>query len=655
MAGSYNSNNPGTTVAIASPNNNSYASASLYVGNLGNDVTEVLLFDVFKSVGPVSSIKVCRDAITRRSLGYAYVNFHSTEDAERALDTLNFTQITGHPCRIMWCQRDPSKRKTGVGNIFIKNLEKSIDSSDLFDTFSAFGNILSCKVEVDSNGNSKAFGYVHFKTQEEAELAIARVNGMIISGQQVYVGPFVSRKERVTPAKEEVENFTNVFVKNLSEDVTQERLVVEFSKYGKIVSAALSEENGKSKGFGFVNFEDPEDAQKAVEGLNNQLLGQKVIYVGRALKHTERLETLQQKYQGVNLYLKNIADVVDDDLLRREFERFGVVTSAKIMRDDKGNSKGFGFVCFSSPSEATKAVTEMNGTLFSGKPLYVGLAQRKELRKAQLEAQHTQRANGLQGVPIRMPAGVPMLPTHPIYQAQGPMFYGAPMIPPQRVNVYPNTGMQRQPRIPNNPQGPNAQGYPYGMSNYAISQGQRQPQQQSQPQQRHPNTQRKYATQGTANGTLVSQPNFIPPSANQQPNGKPRVSNPQQQRGYNVKYTPAARNQPLVPAPIQNTIVPTLPSLEQLEITMGPEEAKQVIGEQIYFSISRTHPQFASLSGKITGMLLELELGDLFALLQNRSLLENKVNEAIQVLEASSPKDGATPVIEGQSPSRPLS
>lgn len=100
------------------------------------------------------------------------------------------------------------------------------------------------------------------------------------------------------------------------------------------------------------------------------------------------------RYHGVNLYVKNLDDTIDDDRLRKEFHSFGTITSAKVMMED-GRSKGFGFVCFSDPEEATKAVTEMNGRICGTKPLYVALAQRKEERKAHLAAQYINRISNI--------------------------------------------------------------------------------------------------------------------------------------------------------------------------------------------------------------------------------------------------------------------
>ena len=102
-----------------------------------------MLLEVFNEVGPVASIRVCRDAVTRRSLGYAYVNFHNYADAEKALDTKNYTPVKGVPIRIMWSARDPAARKNNDGNIFIKNLDKRIDNQAIFNTFSEYGRILS--------------------------------------------------------------------------------------------------------------------------------------------------------------------------------------------------------------------------------------------------------------------------------------------------------------------------------------------------------------------------------------------------------------------------------------------------------------------------------------------------------------------------------
>ena len=90
--------------------------------------------------------------------------------------------------------------------------------------------------------------------------------------------------------------------------------------------------------------------------------------------------------------MKNLDDSVTNDILRDEFSTMGTIRSARIMRDLKADrSRGFGFVCYSTPEEATRAVNEMNGKLINNKPIFVALAQRREVCRAQLEAQHAQR------------------------------------------------------------------------------------------------------------------------------------------------------------------------------------------------------------------------------------------------------------------------
>ena len=420
-------------------------SASLYVGDLEPSVSEAQLYEVFSNVGPVVSIRVCRDLVTRRSLGYAYVNYNNPQDAGKAIELLNFTEVNGKSMRIMFSHRDPSQRRSGVGNIFIKNLDKAIDNKALHDTFAQFGTIVSCKIKTDDQGVSLGQAYVQYDTAEAAEQAIEKVNGMQLLDKQVSVAHFVRKSDR---KKANENNYTNIFVKNLDEAWDEDKLKEIFTGYGEITSISVAKDDeGKCRGFGFVAFADSSDAVRAVEELNEKEVDGKELFVGRHQKKSERVAELKAKFeaerkekyeklQGVNLYLKNIDETIDEDKLRTLFEEFGTITSARVLRDTTGNSKGSGFIAFSSPEEATKAVTEMNGKMVNSKPLYVALAQRKEERQARLKAQFAQRI--AQGG--AMPSVPPMFP--PPMGAQG-MFYGQPpgLMPgmgyPQQMMVRP--------------------------------------------------------------------------------------------------------------------------------------------------------------------------------------------------------------------------
>lgn len=218
---------------------------------------------------------------------------------------------------------------------------KEIDHKALHDTFSSFGNVLSCKVALDASGQSKGYGFVQFDNQESAQNAIDNLNGMLINDKEVFVGHFLRKQERDSASSKT--KFNNVFVKNLSESTSDEDLMKVFGEFGTITSAVLMRDaDGKSKCFGFVNFEDADDAAKAVEALNGKKFDEKEWYVGKAQKKSERelelkgkfeqnMTEANEKYQGVNLYIKNLDDSIGDEKLRELFSEFGTITSCKVL------------------------------------------------------------------------------------------------------------------------------------------------------------------------------------------------------------------------------------------------------------------------------------------------------------------------------------
>ncbi|RMC15093.1 hypothetical protein DUI87_07273 [Hirundo rustica rustica] len=610
------------------PSAPSYPMASLYVGDLHPDVTEAMLYEKFSPAGPILSIRVCRDMITRRSLGYAYVNFQQPADAERALDTMNFDVIKGKPVRIMWSQRDPSLRKSGVGNIFIKNLDKSIDNKALYDTFSAFGNILSCKVVCDENG-SKGYGFVHFETQEAAERAIEKMNGMLLNDRKVFVGRFKSRKEREAELGARAKEFTNVYIKNFGEDMDDERLKELFGKFGPALSVkVMTDESGKSKGFGFVSFERHEDAQKAVDEMNGKELNGKQIYVGRAQKKVERQTELKRKfeqmkqdritrYQGVNLYVKNLDDGIDDERLRKEFSPFGTITSAKVMMEG-GRSKGFGFVCFSSPEEATKAVTEMNGRIVATKPLYVALAQRKEERQAHLTNQYMQRMASVRAVPN---------PVINPYQPAPPSGYFMAAIPQtqNRAAYYPTNQLAQLARPSPRWTAQGARPHPFQNMPGAIRPAAPRPP-FSTMRPASSQVPRVMSTQRVANTSTQTM--------GPRPAAAATAATPAVRTVPQYKYAAGVRNpqQHLNTQPqVAMQQVRDLGNCSLLLLGLFAEEG----GERLFPLIQSMHP---TLAGKITGMLLEIDNSELLHMLESPESLRSKESEDEHVMLSFSVK-----------------
>eukprot|EP00069_Balaena_mysticetus_P004473 bmy_17308T0 len=257
----------------------------------------------------------------------------------------------------------------------MKNLDKSIRIKALRDSFSAFGNILSCK------GVMRPALRVIPLTQEAADKAIEKMKGMTLSDHKVSVGRFKSRKER--EAKREAKEFNNVYIKNFGEEVDNERLKELFSQFGKTLSV--------------------KDANKALEETNGKAISGKVIFLGRAQNKVDRQALLKRKFeqlqqerisrcQGVNLYIKNLDDTSDDEKFRKSFL---LLDQSPVLRGRGRMGEARVWLCLLHMPPRGKAEQSLSRCIVGSKPLCVTLAQ----RKAHLTNQYKQRVAGMRVPP----------------------------------------------------------------------------------------------------------------------------------------------------------------------------------------------------------------------------------------------------------------
>ena len=268
--------------------------------------------------------------------------------------------------------------------LFAADLPEGTCEEDLYGFFSGY-KILSSKVIQNIN---KTYAFVSFETKNDAERARRELNGVKIQAKYAQGINKISKPVRLCRYESRnvlsnIDPRCNLLVKNLSPQVSAHLLFNTFIKYGDVRSSKLMVDiMGESKGFGFISYYRWEDSVSAVEHLNNTELGGKNIkinYLEKGRHHTVKRN---------NIYVKEIPkkNFTEKELIEL-FKKFGKINSAIVLKDEKGESKGFGFVCFEKPEDAEKAQKEMNGKkIFDNveNKLYVSFALKKAERKEEL-------------------------------------------------------------------------------------------------------------------------------------------------------------------------------------------------------------------------------------------------------------------------------
>ena len=286
-------------------------------------------------------------------------------------------------------QKDSNQTKC---SLFISNLSDKATDQDLINFFKEFEKyILLCQIDLSLN-NYNLFstkgrkGIIIFNSHDKANEARNSLNMMRLLGRTIYLtwhetNSLIRRNNR-----------TNLFIKGIPLTVTPREFYVHFLQFGDITSARLCEdEDGKSRGYGYVSYSDQDSLDKVVNNTEQNCVWGVKLTIAKFQKKNERMHFQTKTNMRNTLYIKNIPPQHKEEDLKKVFEIYGKIVWFKMSND--GANRQFAFLAYEEDSSAEKAREKLNGFKWDNKSkvensecLYVDYLQKKNIRQKILQA-----------------------------------------------------------------------------------------------------------------------------------------------------------------------------------------------------------------------------------------------------------------------------
>lgn len=300
----------------------------VFVGNLAYSLNDKSFEEELKKLG-ITGFSEAKIASNRsgRSWGFGFVLFDKEEDAKKAIAE-NGKELAGRKARIEMAfdektvKENKEKRIHNSKSLFVGGFPEKTQQKDLESIFSDL-KYVSCNLIMTREDECRGFGFVAFETHEDAEKAMAEVKGTKVNDKEIiveYARPmrrrpvrrgvkpagtkkaaapkktFAKKAEKPTPkpkerkprvpASERVKDEKVVYVGNVSFKAEDADLAEFFKDYKPKEARVVKTSSGRNKGFGFVVFDTPEDAQKAL-ALNAKVMMERELRCAIAYKKIE--------------------------------------------------------------------------------------------------------------------------------------------------------------------------------------------------------------------------------------------------------------------------------------------------------------------------------------------------------------------------------
>ncbi|KAK9276995.1 hypothetical protein L1049_006534 [Liquidambar formosana] len=246
-------------------------------------------------------------------------------------------------------------------SVYVGNIHPQVIEPLLQEVFSSTGPLEGCKL---IQKEKSSYGFVDYFDRRSDALSIVTLNGRHLFGQPIKVNWAYASSQR-----EDTSGHFNIFVGDLSLEVTDATLFACFSVYPSCSDARVmwDQKTGRSRGFGFVSFQtkgacsnddkQSSDSKSVVELTNG---------TSEDGQDKANDDAPENNAQYTTVYVGNLALEVTSVDLHRHFHAFGarVIEDVRVQRD-----KGFGFVRYSTHSEAAMAIQMGNARILCGKPI----------------------------------------------------------------------------------------------------------------------------------------------------------------------------------------------------------------------------------------------------------------------------------------------
>ncbi|EPY82341.1 nucleolin [Camelus ferus] len=328
---------------------------NLFVGNLNFSKSAPELKTGISDLFAKNDLAVVdvRIGVSRK---FGYVDFESAEDLEKALE-LTGLKVFGNEIKLEKPKGKDSKKDRDARTLLAKNLPYKVTQDELKEVFEDAVEIRL----ISKDGKSKGIAFIEFKTEADAEKTLEEKQGTEIDGRSISL--------YYTGEKGQGESKTLV-LSNLSFSATEETLQEVFEK-ATFIKVPQSQ-NGKSKGYAFIEFASFEDAKEALNSCNKREIE------GRAIRlelQGPRGSPNARSQPSKTLFVKGLSEDTTEETLKESFE--GSVRARIVTDRETGSSKGFGFIDFNSEEDAKAAMEAMEDGEIDGNKVTLDWAKPK--------------------------------------------------------------------------------------------------------------------------------------------------------------------------------------------------------------------------------------------------------------------------------------